>query len=563
MYTESALVKKHGGTRRICVPPLDLRILQDKLLRVFTLVYNPRPCVTGFAKGRNIIDNASPHAHKRLVLNFDLEDFFPTIHFGRVQGMLESGPFSLAHEAAMMLTQLVTHDDGHLPQGAPTSPIVANMVCGPLDTAMMAFAREHRFRYSRYADDITLSTTQRKLPAAVASVDDDGVCDLGAPLVDLIAKHHFRIRAGKTRARTSLRRQMATGLVINEFPNVRRVFLRDLRAMIHSCRLKGMAEAAKLHAEKTKRTPGGNLDQWIQTVIRGRLAFVKMVRGESDPIYRRLLRDANQIPGCAFWAETPPKDQPGQPLRRRSRLNVDWRLWADRYRHCVFRVDCTDPTGTSHGFGTAFRVGPRTFVTAGHNVDSEPTPAVASVRRVLRLEYPLGAPAAVSRVQALGGHAGGPDIALGFATLPAEWPAIFIPTQERLPQVGEEVAALGYPDIARRHLELVLHVGRAEAVTTDYHGCRFITVSFASGPALSGSPLLDANGHCVGVMVENTYLGTSGPTSLIVAPDPLQGAARAVAPAPARPYGQATAIGQWRDLPGCGHRLSTALDNAS
>ena len=98
------------------------------------------------------------------------------------------------------------------------------------------------------------------------------------------------------------------------------------------------------------------------------------------------------------------------------------------------------------------------------------------------------------------------DMAVLQASLPASWDAMVIPTQERLPQIGEEIAALGFPDIAFRVPDLVLHVGRIESIARGYRGGRFITVSFPSGPGLSGAPLLDANGYCIGVVVENTYM---------------------------------------------------------
>jgi hypothetical protein len=206
----------------------------------------------------------------------------------------------------------------------------------------------------------------------------------------------------------------------------------------------------------------------------------------------------------------------------------------------VFRLACEDPVGADDGFGTAFRVGGSTFVTAGHNAKYRRPKDDVVIDRELSLWLPLPDKIRLAKVSALAGIEGAVDLALGKAELPNSWEATLVPTQERLPMIGEEIAALGFPDIAFREPALVLHVGRVESIGKGYRGGRFITVSFPSGPGLSGSPLIDANGYCVGVMVENTFLKTETP--------------------PGRPYGQAVAIGHWRDAAIGADRLSSALD---
>ena len=177
-------------------------------------------------------------------------------------------------------------------------------------------------------------------------------------------------------------------------------------------------------------------------------------------------------------------------------------------------------------------------MTAGHNAlcrqrDND------HVSRQLKLDLPLNEPIRLTGVQAVLGEHGAVDLAIGTAELPAEWPRTYVLTQERLPMVGEEIIALGFPDVPSRHVSLVMHVGRIESVMRGYRDARYLTVSFTSGPALSGAPLVDANGYCVGVMIENTFL-------------------KPEEDAPHRPYGQAIAIGHWRDLQGVPKRITTA-----
>lgn len=539
-YVETVLTKKDGGNRRVCVPPLNLRILQDKLLRVLTVIYAPKSCVTGFVRRKSVLDNAHPHVGVRFLLNFDLRDFFPSIHIGRVVGMLCQPPYSVGRKAATALGQLLTHNDGHLPQGAPTSPIVANMVCAPFDSAMLALSRQHRLTYTRYADDISLSTSTRRFPPELAALDADGICHLGPDLVTLVTSHGFSIREGKTRLRGGLRRQVVTGLVVNAFPNVPRRYVRSLRAMIHSCRKNGLAATALTHASKEGCEVRGRPEEWISNVIRGKLAYLSMVRGEDDHVVRNITRQACEIVDLAISQSTRTSDLPGQPIRRRSRREPNWALWAERYQKSVFRLKCVGANTSRDAFGTAFQIGPQRFMTAGHNVERTCSDG-AVLKYDVWLSVPLLNEVQLQDIRAVSKDGGGIDLAVGTALLPEEWPQGWMRSQERIPLAGEEVAAIGFPDVAFRDVDLVMHVGRIESVMRGYggHGAKFLSVSFASGPALSGAPLIDANGYLLGVMVENSYTKVDEQ-------------------APLRPYGQAIVLGHWRELPGAGSRLSTA-----
>jgi len=158
----------------------------------------------------------------------------------------------------------------------------------------------------------------------------------------------------------------------------------------------------------------------------------------------------------------------------------------------------------------------------------------------------------------------GNDLALGEAVFPKRWEYSVIPTQQRIPEQGEEVIALGYPDIALRNLALVMHIGRVEAILNGYKNMCFISVSFPSGPALSGGPVIDANGYCVGVMSENTFrsdatdaappLTSTSTSENASAESGLHKQSHTAMPS--KPYGQAVLIGHWRDLPKAPKRLA-------
>lgn len=222
--------KKPGQFRIISSPIAPIKIIQYKLKQVLDTIYEPRCSAYGFIHGKDIVDNAKVHKKPRYVLNIDLKDFFPSIHFGRVEGLFKKPPYNLPQNAARTLAQICCFNDG-LPQGAPTSPIISNMICNKLDSQLQRLAQKHRCYYTRYADDITFSTTMRSFPSAIASLSE-GKVNLGFELSKILEANRFEVNTEKIRLQTSEMRQEVTGLTVNKFPNVRRKFIRQIHAML-------------------------------------------------------------------------------------------------------------------------------------------------------------------------------------------------------------------------------------------------------------------------------------------------------------------------------------------
>lgn len=131
-YRSFILPKASGGHRQISAPPKVLAAFQHRLLLALEAVAPSKPYAHGFTRGRSVRTNAEPHVGSRLVLNFDLLDFFPSIHFGRIQGLFRSHPFDFSHPVAAVLAHICCAAKV-LPQGAPTSPIISNLICRGLD----------------------------------------------------------------------------------------------------------------------------------------------------------------------------------------------------------------------------------------------------------------------------------------------------------------------------------------------------------------------------------------------------------------------------------------------
>ena len=169
-YDTFEIPKKNGESRQIHAPSGDLKQLQKKLAQRLWDVYREfieeneiqDNISHAFQKGKSIITNANIHRNKRYVLNLDLKDFFDHFHFGRVRGFfMKNKNFELPVEIATMIAQLTCYE-GKLPQGAPTSPIITNLVCNILDMRLLKIAKKYRVVYTRYADDMTFSTNDKK-----------------------------------------------------------------------------------------------------------------------------------------------------------------------------------------------------------------------------------------------------------------------------------------------------------------------------------------------------------------------------------------------------------------
>jgi RNA-directed DNA polymerase len=294
-YRHFEIPKRSGGMRPIHAPVGLVRSLQERLHGELKQLYRAHPNAHGFIDGRSVASNASDHAGRRWVLNIDLEDFFPTINFGRIRGLLLRPPFELGLPAAAVCAQIVTYRNG-LPQGAPTSPVLSNFIAATLDRRLLRLAREHKLTYSRYADDITFSTDLPQFPPSLAvreEVEGGGFrVAAGEALEQAIRACGFAINARKVRIQGRGVHQSVTGLCVNTRVNVERRRIRQIRAMLHAWAKFGLPAAAAEHMRRY-RNPGTR--HWqrspegaFRNIVYGHLSFVKMVRGPADPVYLKL-----------------------------------------------------------------------------------------------------------------------------------------------------------------------------------------------------------------------------------------------------------------------------------
>lgn len=274
-YTTFRIQKRNGGHRVIQAPHPALKALQRKLLRVFSEVARPTGLAKAYVGGRGVMDHAWLHRRKRFVILVDLKDFFPSITYARVRGALMAKPFELAPAAATCLAQLCCND-GVLPQGAPTSPVISNLICRSLDHSLWRLAGRNRCSVSRYADDICFSTSQKQLPAEIAILQGKEYGP-GRHLVRTIEDSGFRLNESKFKVKPQDARQLVTGLVVNQGVSLPREWRRQLRVMLHLVRKHGEERAGQI--VESWASPSGTRQGFssLERVIRGKSHFAQYI----------------------------------------------------------------------------------------------------------------------------------------------------------------------------------------------------------------------------------------------------------------------------------------------
>lgn len=299
-YHTFRVPKRSGGYRIISSPDEKLKWVQGKLNQYILRKYKFLECQYGFVKGKSIVDNAKVHEKSNYILNIDLKNFFPSIHFGRVWGMFRAKPFCLPNEVATIFAKIACYHN-ELPQGSPCSPIISNIVCYMLDQRMIKLSEEYGFSYTRYADDITISS-ENPFPKEIAFRTKDNLVFVGKKLRSVIEHQGFTINETKTNYSFPKERKEVTGLIVNQKVNVKKVYVKGLRALLHRAEREGLQEAAIYYFDLQKENSfiytKKNLIYHIRNVIEGKLNFIAMVRGKKDFVYQKYLEQYINILNC-------------------------------------------------------------------------------------------------------------------------------------------------------------------------------------------------------------------------------------------------------------------------
>jgi hypothetical protein len=252
-YRQRLLPKPAGGLRLLEIPKAGLKQVQRRLLDGLLAPVPVHEAAQGYVAGRSALTHAAAHTGQAVLLRFDLRDFFNSISAARIHALWRTLGYPVG--VARLLTALCTtrtpaavrerlQDDGgldrlaamrlaerHLPQGAPTSPTLANLCCFRLDLRLAGLARRFDAHYTRYADDLVFSG-----PAALRG----NAPALGAWVGAIAEAEGFRLQPRKTACVPSHQRQVVTGIVVNARPNLPRDAFDRLKAHLHRCATRGV-----------------------------------------------------------------------------------------------------------------------------------------------------------------------------------------------------------------------------------------------------------------------------------------------------------------------------------
>jgi RNA-directed DNA polymerase len=314
-YQNFCISKKNGVSRSILAPCSRLKWIQKELLTLFYAVedeVSPKGQKKtnldfGFLREKSIFDNANIHKGKKYVLNIDIENYFDQFNFGRVRGyFIKDRNFGLHPNVATTIAQIACFSN-ILPQGSPVSPYISNLLTRFFDLRMARFLRSRRCSYSRYADDITISTNLRDFPEDVATVDPTSPRNwiLSDALTGIFLRADLPINSKKTRMSSRDSRQLVTGLVVNRRPNVTREVYIHTRAMCHSLFRTGAFTVPQFTMSFADNCPPAKPGEPRSirnanpmAVLEGRLSFIHYIREKTD---LRTIQEKQDTP-TQFWS---------------------------------------------------------------------------------------------------------------------------------------------------------------------------------------------------------------------------------------------------------------------
>jgi hypothetical protein len=282
-YSHFTIAKRNGTPRQIWSPIPRLKFVQRWVLHNILNNLTTHGAAHGFVRGKSIVTNAAVHSNSELLIKLDVKDFFPSVSWRRVKGVFRHAgyPEQIATLLALLCTEsprqvvqqegvtyYVALGDRALPQGAPTSPALTNIVCLNLDRRLTGLAEKLGLRYSRYADDLTFSVPaiddaqpKSSTKATASTVKKQADMQHNKMIGQLLGSVHkilreegFALNNDKTRVIRKGSQQQVTGMVVNGqgVPRVSRQIKKMLRAAVHNLEAGG-----QLRADETFNTLSG------------------------------------------------------------------------------------------------------------------------------------------------------------------------------------------------------------------------------------------------------------------------------------------------------------------
>jgi RNA-directed DNA polymerase len=296
LYNSYKIRKKSGGKRWIMSPNKELKIIQNWILvNILNKVEN-HDSSNAFVKGKSIISNAKNHTNKELILNIDLYRFFDTITEKRVCGLIKNLGYTekFSYDIARLLCvsppksywkeirkenrlkkKLINSKPAILPQGAPTSPMISNLISKRLDKAFFNYCSKCNIDYSRYADDLTFSGKREDM--------------LSLDLIKkIIRQQGFTINAKKTKYLSCHKKQTVTGITVNNGIYVDKKLVNQINQELYYCLKYGYKNHLDYKSKKGEIIKT-NYKDWLL----GKICFINSVEKERGEKYFSMFNQIN------------------------------------------------------------------------------------------------------------------------------------------------------------------------------------------------------------------------------------------------------------------------------
>lgn len=299
-YEVFYIPKKRRKYRMISSPLPRLKLILRCLNEILNQYLAPASYVTGFVKNVSIVDNGRIHVGQRYVYTIDLANFFESVSPDMIIPYLCKAPYNFNPEVAGVIANISCVKNKRkntigLSQGSPLSPILSNIVCADLDKKLNGLAALYRAKYSRYADDITFSSSNNLYLQ---------VNDFEKRIIDAVESSKFKINYNKIHLCGPQSRHYVTGIVTNSKVNVPREYISNIRNLLYIWSRYGVKEAYKRFDVWYKKYHKGKPTPFIGDFLRGKIEYLGAVRGKNDPIYKKFkncLESLSQINFKTFY----------------------------------------------------------------------------------------------------------------------------------------------------------------------------------------------------------------------------------------------------------------------
>jgi len=277
-YRRITLSKRDGGERLVLAPDYWLKTVQRSILTQVLSCFPVSPFATAYRPGSTVVDNASPHRQQPQLLKLDIENFFDNISWYQVWHLFRQT--TLPSGVIVMLTHLCCYREA-LPQGAPTSPTISNLVMRHFDEQLGAWCQARGIIYTRYCDDMTFS-------------GDFDAREVKDKVTALLAKMGMRLNKRKTALVCACQQQRVTGIVVNETLQLSREQRRTLRQEVYFCQKYGViAHLSRRGNLDSSADPAEQARHYLHS-LQGKIGWLLQVNPQ-DKAFVQARRDIRQL----------------------------------------------------------------------------------------------------------------------------------------------------------------------------------------------------------------------------------------------------------------------------